>query len=131
MNRSWLVACLAVVMCGTASGAQESYPLSIPAPIGSAAPEHKQYSVRAHDGTKLHVHEWAPPKPAADKPVILFLHGIGMHGEPYASIAHGFTARRNVGCAGLARTWTIGGEAGRAATGPRVTRGSRRRDWVH
>ncbi len=92
MNRSWLVACLAVVMCGTASGAQESYPLSIPAPIGSAAPEHKQYSVRAHDGTKLHVHEWAPPKPAADKPVILFLHGIGMHGEPYASIAHGFTA---------------------------------------
>ena len=39
------------------------------------------------------VHEWAPPQRAAGKPVILFVHGIGMHGEPYAAIAAGFTSR--------------------------------------
>jgi alpha-beta hydrolase superfamily lysophospholipase len=49
--------------------------------------------VPARDGTGLVVHEWAPPGPPARRPVVLFIHGIGMHGEPYAAVAAGFTAQ--------------------------------------
>jgi alpha-beta hydrolase superfamily lysophospholipase len=91
MRCSWLSAWLVFTLSATTVGAQETYPLSIPTPKGSPAPLYQQHSVRARDDTKLIVHEWAPSKPAADKPVILFIHGIGMHGEPYASIAAGFT----------------------------------------
>src|SRR5262249_26453720 len=50
--------------------------------------------VVARDGTKLVVHRWTPAKAAADKPVVVFLHGIGMHGEPYAAVAAGFTSKQ-------------------------------------
>ena len=93
MRWIWLGACLALTLCGPAVAAQERYPLSIPTPKGSSAPTYQQYSVLARDDLKLNVHEWAPTKRVAGKPVILFIHGIGMHGEPYASIAGGFTAR--------------------------------------
>src|SRR5262245_11839493 len=49
--------------------------------------------VSARDGTQLRVHEWAPPEPQKGKPVVLFIHGIGMHGKPYGSIAAGFTSK--------------------------------------
>jgi alpha-beta hydrolase superfamily lysophospholipase len=91
MRSSWLNAWLALTVCATAVGAQ-SYPLSVATPRGFPAPLYHQHTVLARDDTKLVVHEWAPLKPAADKPVILFIHGIGMHGEPYASIAAGFTS---------------------------------------
>ena len=73
--------------------AQEPYPLSIRVPEGSPAPVYQRAQITSRDGTKLTVHEWVPPRRLAGKPVALFLHGIGMHGEPYGSIAAGFTTR--------------------------------------
>jgi alpha-beta hydrolase superfamily lysophospholipase len=93
MNTPWSLALVVLSVSGIASPAQEAYPLSIPVPRGGAAPVYKRLEVIARDGVKLVVHEWAPPKPDARKPVALFLHGIGMHGEPYGSIAAGFTAQ--------------------------------------
>lgn len=87
------MACAIVGLCGVSAAAQEAYPLSVPVPPGSAAPVYTRLEVMARDGAKLCVHEWAPARPAAGKPVALFIHGIGMHGEPYAAIAAGFTAR--------------------------------------
>jgi alpha-beta hydrolase superfamily lysophospholipase len=80
---------------GSASAlhAQEAYPLSIRLPPGSPVPVYQRTQIASRDGTKLTVHEWAPPRLIAGKPVALFLHGIGMHGEPYASVAAGFTLR--------------------------------------
>jgi alpha-beta hydrolase superfamily lysophospholipase len=69
------------------------YPLSVPTPKGSPAPVYRRLEVRARDGTELVVHEWAPPTIPAGRPVVLFLHGIGMHGEPYGAVAAGFSAR--------------------------------------
>jgi alpha-beta hydrolase superfamily lysophospholipase len=76
-----------------ASGVRVAYPQSIPVPRGTPPPDYFRIEVLARDGIKLLVHEWAPAKPVPGKPVVLFLHGIGMHGEPYGAIAFGFTAR--------------------------------------
>jgi lysophospholipase len=70
------------------------YPESVPMPKGSARPKYQELKVSARDGTKLVVHEWAPPGTPAGNPVVLFIHGIGMHGKPYASIAAGFTSQK-------------------------------------
>jgi acylglycerol lipase len=78
---------------GACLHAQEAYPISIPVPAGSAPPVYKQWPVLSRDDVKLVVHEWTPARPLPGKPVALFLHGIGMHGEPYRSIAAGFTSR--------------------------------------
>ena len=93
MRSLCLSAFLAIPLLGPGLAAQEGYPLSIPTPKGSSAPKYQQYRVLARDDLKLNVHEWAPSKPATDTPVVVFIHGIGMHGEPYASIASGFTTR--------------------------------------
>jgi alpha-beta hydrolase superfamily lysophospholipase len=93
VKASWLFACAVVVLNLPALGAEEIYPLSIPVPRGSPPPVYRRLEVPARDGLKLLVHEWAPPMPVAGKPVALFLHGIGMHGEPYGAIAAGFTSR--------------------------------------
>jgi alpha-beta hydrolase superfamily lysophospholipase len=39
------------------------------------------------------MHVWAPPDAKPDKPVVLFIHGIGFHGEPFGSVAAGFTCQ--------------------------------------
>ncbi len=70
------------------------YPLSIPVPKGTADPVYDKLDATARDGTKLVVHRWTPTKVAGAQPVVVFLHGIGMHGEPYASIAAGFTSKQ-------------------------------------
>lgn len=93
MRWSWLLACLAISLQQTNVGPQGLYPLSIPVPAGSPAPTYQQHSVPARDGTKLVVHEWQATPAAHGKSVVLFIHGIGMHGEPYSSIAAGFTSR--------------------------------------
>ncbi len=93
MKTPWYIACVAVTLNSVATHAEEPYPLSIPIPSGCPAPVYKHLDVRGRDGVKLCVHESAPPKPIAGKPVALFLHGIGMHGEPYGSIAAGFTSQ--------------------------------------
>jgi alpha-beta hydrolase superfamily lysophospholipase len=87
------IAWAAVNLSAAALYAGEAYPLSIAVPPGSSPPVYKRLKVSARDGVKLIVHEWTPAKPVAGKPVALFLHGIGMHGEPYAAIAAGFTLR--------------------------------------
>lgn len=92
MKVSWQIACIAIGLGGILR-AQEPYPLSIPAPAGSQPPVYKRLEATARDGIKLAVHEWTPAKPVAGSPVALFLHGIGMHGQPYSAIAAGFTAR--------------------------------------
>lgn len=80
--------------CLSASAAFAQYPLSIPNPKGVAAPVYQQLEVIAKDGTKLIVHRWTPPTAPANKPVVIFLPGIGMHGEPYRSVAAGFTSKQ-------------------------------------
>jgi alpha-beta hydrolase superfamily lysophospholipase len=84
-----------LVLLGSASAirAQEAYPVSISVPAGKPGPVYKRTTIASRDGVKLVVHEWAPPRPVLGRPVALFLHGIGMHGEPYGSIAAGFTSR--------------------------------------
>ncbi len=91
MRVSWLVA--AAVLTGSGFPARADYPLSIPVPPGQPAPVYQRYMVAARDGLKLVVHDWAPAKRQAGMPVVLFVHGIGMHGAPYAAIAAGFTSQ--------------------------------------
>jgi alpha-beta hydrolase superfamily lysophospholipase len=69
-----------------------AYPLSIPE-AGTAKAKYEPLEVSARDDTKLVVHEWAPANVVPGKPVILFIHGMGMHGKPYKSIQAGFTSR--------------------------------------
>ena len=88
-----MIAGIAVSGSGISVHAQEAYPISIPLPAGSAAPVYKRWQVLSRDDVKLVVHEWTPARPVAGKPAALFLHGIGMHGEPYRSIAAAFTSR--------------------------------------
>jgi alpha-beta hydrolase superfamily lysophospholipase len=86
--------CLSAPQVAGQEEAKTVYPLSIPLPKGVPAPVYQQLEATARDGAKLVVHRWTPPKVTADKPVVVFLHGIGMHGEPYAAIAAGFTSRQ-------------------------------------
>jgi lysophospholipase len=82
-----------VAVSVAAARAQEGYPLSAPPLAGAPKSRYQRLEVSGRDGTTLVVHEWAPAKAAAGKPVVLFLHGIGMHGEPYAAVQGGFTSR--------------------------------------
>jgi alpha-beta hydrolase superfamily lysophospholipase len=88
-----ILACAAVAVNAAAVSAQERYPLSAPPLPGAPKAQYQRLEVAGRDGTPLVVHEWAAARPAAGKPVVLFLHGIGMHGEPYASVEGGFTSR--------------------------------------
>src|SRR5439155_6168516 len=83
----------AIVLSQAALARSADYPRSVPLPRDTPEPAYERLKVAASDRTELVVHEWAPLKIAAGKPVILFVHGIGMHGEPYAAIAAGFTSR--------------------------------------
>lgn len=89
----WSIASLVLSVSGICLHAQEVYPVSIPVPAGSPAPVYKRWQVLSRDDVKLMVHEWAPTRPLLGKPAALFLHGIGMHGEPYGAIAAAFTSR--------------------------------------
>jgi alpha-beta hydrolase superfamily lysophospholipase len=93
MKAPWTIALVAIGVSVSATRAHEVYPLSIPVPRGAATPVYKRLAVTARDGIQLIVHEWAPTRHAEGTPVALFLHGIGMHGEPYGSIAAGFTSQ--------------------------------------
>lgn len=93
MRTSWLIAWVAMVGGSPFVKAEDGYPLTIPTPKDTPAAGYNRLKVPARDGTDLIVHEWAPPRPGAGKPVVLFLHGIAMHGEPYGAIAAGFTSR--------------------------------------
>jgi alpha-beta hydrolase superfamily lysophospholipase len=93
VSRSWLLACLAVILHRTDVCAQLPYPVSVPTPSGSPAPVYQRHTVAARDGIKLAVHEWRPAEAADHAPAVMFVHGIGMHGEPYSSVAVGLTAR--------------------------------------
>jgi alpha-beta hydrolase superfamily lysophospholipase len=82
-------------LTATFAGAGEPvpYPQSIPVPAGSPKPVYQPFRATCRDGTKLFVHEWAPPAAPARAPVVVFIHGIGLHGAPYAAVAPGFTLR--------------------------------------
>jgi lysophospholipase len=89
-----MIVALGTLALGAGDDVKIVYPLSIPPPKGAAAPLYDRLEATARDGEKLVVHRWRPAKDAADKPVVVLMHGIGMHGEPYASIAAGFTAKQ-------------------------------------
>jgi alpha-beta hydrolase superfamily lysophospholipase len=80
-----------VAFWSVAVGAAEPYPQSVPRPPEGPEPRSERLEILARDGTHLVVQEWMPA--AAAKRVVVLLHGIGMHGAPYAAIAPGFTAR--------------------------------------
>src|SRR5262245_32105176 len=94
MRSSYVVACAAITLLAGSVSAGPNYPESVPVPKGSPRPRYKELKVSARDGRKLVVHEWAPSVIRPGNPVVLFIHGIGMHGKPYASIAAGFTSRK-------------------------------------
>jgi alpha-beta hydrolase superfamily lysophospholipase len=81
------------IMTGLVVPVRGDYPLSVPVPPGRPAPLYQRYQVAARDGLRLVVHDCAPVKRQADQPIVLFLHGIGMHAVPYAAIAAGFTTQ--------------------------------------
>jgi alpha-beta hydrolase superfamily lysophospholipase len=85
------MAAVVLVLSVAAACARGAYPVSIPVAPGTAAPIYQRLEVAARDGIKLAVHTWAPADRAPGRPVVLFVHGIGMHGEPYGAIAAGFT----------------------------------------
>jgi acylglycerol lipase len=72
---------------------QQSYPVSVPTPRGRPAPVYQRHTVAARDGIKLVVHEWRPAEAKAQTAAVVFVHGIGMHGEAFASVAAGLSAR--------------------------------------
>jgi len=86
----WLLI-FGLALGGLAEAASGAYPISIRVSPGQPAPVYQRYQVIGRDGIKLAVHAWAPPRRPAQRPVVLFIHGIGMHGEPYSAIAAGFT----------------------------------------
>src|SRR5271156_3213580 len=88
-------ACLLLVAAFSVGAGEEPkpYPRSVAPPENFPEIADAPRTVIAPDGIKLVVHEWAPPNVAAERPVVLFIHGIGMHGQPYGAISAGFTAR--------------------------------------
>jgi alpha-beta hydrolase superfamily lysophospholipase len=82
-----------LLLHAAAARAQDGYPELVSTPAGAPKPRYDRFSVAARDDTKLIVHEWAPAKVVAGKPVVLFLHGIGMHGQAYSAVQAGFTMR--------------------------------------
>src|SRR5262249_17230154 len=93
VTRSWLIACLAVIMQPTDVCAQQPYSVSVPTSRGSPAPVSQRHKIAARGGIKLVVYEWRPAEATDHAPAVVFVHGIGMHGEPYSSVATGLTAR--------------------------------------
>jgi alpha-beta hydrolase superfamily lysophospholipase len=93
MKPAWLLAWAAIPWGGPLWAAKDSYPISVPVPRGAEKPVHNQFKVTARDGTRLVVHEWAPKPLPKKKPVVLFIHGIAMHGRPYGAVAAGFTSK--------------------------------------
>src|SRR5205085_860091 len=87
-----LVACVALLVRGGAARAQD-YPESIRTPKDTPKAAYKLLELAGRARVNLAVHLWSPPKVAAGVPVILFVHGIGMHGDPHGAIQAGFTAR--------------------------------------
>jgi alpha-beta hydrolase superfamily lysophospholipase len=81
----------ALVLGGVATAGRADYPVSVPVPPGTPPPVYQRFAVTPRDGLTLAVHEWAPSVRVAGRPVLLLLHGIGMHGEPFGAIAAGFT----------------------------------------
>jgi alpha-beta hydrolase superfamily lysophospholipase len=79
------------VLGAFATAVRTEYPRSIPVAPGTPAPVYHRLEAAARDGIKLIVHEWTPAQRDAGRPVAMFIHGIGMHGEPYGAIAPGFT----------------------------------------
>jgi alpha-beta hydrolase superfamily lysophospholipase len=67
-----------------------SYPVTVPCLERQPPPRYVSRNVTAKDQVDLTVHTWLPPKREAGQPVALLLHGIGLHGRPYAAIAAGF-----------------------------------------
>lgn len=80
-------------MDGSPAWEKGHYPTSITPTANTPFPVYQQLELICRDRTKLIVHQWSPLKTMADRPVVIFLHGIGMHGKPYEAIAAGFTAR--------------------------------------
>jgi len=95
------LACLALLLRGGLVHAQD-YPESILPPKDAPKAAYKFVELAARDGVNLAVHVWHPSplrgrgaggEGARAAPVILFIHGIGMHGEPHGAVQAGFTAR--------------------------------------
>ena len=92
-------ACVPLVLNVAGVRAQSDYPLGgypLSIPPGKSQVEYQLVEVLVRDKTKLKVHVWAPKNLARPKHVVLFIHGIALHGEPYGAIAAGFTSKNMV-----------------------------------
>jgi alpha-beta hydrolase superfamily lysophospholipase len=93
MQKQSILSCTIALLSVGLPAAAQSYPRSIPPPNGCPEPIYQRLNMTARDGIKLVMHVWAPPDSKPEKPVVLFIHGIGFHGEPYGSVASGFTCQ--------------------------------------
>jgi acylglycerol lipase len=59
----------------------------------STPPNYRQEPLIAKPGDVLMVHTWEPAQRDPSMPVVVLLHGIGMHGAPYGAVAPYFTDR--------------------------------------
>ncbi len=66
------------------------YPVTVPCLERQPPPRYVSWNVAAKDQINLAVHVWLPPERRTRQPLALLMHGIGLHGRPYASIAAGF-----------------------------------------
>jgi alpha-beta hydrolase superfamily lysophospholipase len=82
---------VALVLGAMAAAARADYPVSVPVTPGTSPPAYQRLAVTARDGATLAIHEWAPPTRVPGRPVLLLLHGIAMHAEPFGALAFGFT----------------------------------------
>ena len=68
-----------------------NYPISVPLPENASPPIREKRTLVSGDGAQLYLHLWRPPADIVG--VVVFMHGIGLHGAPYEAIACGFTSR--------------------------------------
>lgn len=90
MKRALCVALTAVFLAGAAP---RPYPRSVPYPANFPPIPDTPQTITAADRTELVLHEWTPPQVGEERPIVLLIHGIGMHGAPYDAVSAGFTAR--------------------------------------
>jgi alpha-beta hydrolase superfamily lysophospholipase len=91
MKVAWLAACALLLPGGMCKADKVPYPVSV-RPPQCVEQDYQTFKLKVPDKTELIVHQWAPKKARRGRPVVLFIHGIGMHGAPYASVAAGFTS---------------------------------------
>lgn len=82
---------LPIVMLACEAALEVSYPRLLPPVQAGEEPRYERWRVTARDKTALAVHEWRRRAAKEGETVLVFVHGLGLHGRPYGVVASGFT----------------------------------------